>query len=127
MDQRNRKADPAATASAETTFAVLCVHRRGGAPRKRMARQSSGDKRSRKRSDRPMLCRGSKPATMRKRTVRTAGQSITPQKAMANIPRGDSRMRTPRPMEIRPTNPHLNPRLKIRQLLHLKRSRQYTA
>ena len=48
-------------------------------------------------------------------------------KAMANIPRGDSRMRTPRPMEIRPTNPHLNPRLKIRQLLHLKRSRQYTA
>ena len=39
--------------------------------------------------------------------------------------------RSPPPMANRPQNPHLNPHLKVRQLLyqlpHLKRSRQYTA
>ena len=69
-----------------------------------------------------MLCRASKPATMRKRTVRTAGQSITPTRTMANIPPGDS-LKTTRPMGIRPManlpqNPHPNQRPKVRQLLY---------
>ena len=82
------------------------------------------------------LSRIEKPGKRLKRHPPTARPSITRIRPMAmgnaHTPQNDIPKTTPRPMGIRPManlpqNPHPNQRPKVRQLLHLKRSRQHTA
>ena len=88
MDTATEKVTPRQRASAETSFCCpLCSpQRRRTAQAVWLASVQRRQKIAQATCDRPMLCRGSKPATMRKRTVRTAGQSITPTKSNGEHP-----------------------------------------